>query len=105
MLMRGNLYDSEAPRTGERFEDLADLAGARVERIVSSTSPDSSPYDQPHDEWVALLQGEATLEIAGERIELRPGDWVLLPAQTVHRVLATSNQATWLAVHAAITAA
>jgi cupin 2 domain-containing protein len=99
-IARGNLFVAcEPPASGERFETVATLSDVHVERIVSSCRPDSAPYDQPQDEWVVLLTGDATLEVAGESLELCAGDHVLLPAHTPHRVLRTSHGAHWLAVH------
>lgn len=96
-----NLYDrSTPPPSGERFEVLARLSSVLVERIVSSGSPVPDMYDQVHDEWVVLLRGEATLEVAGTPVELQAGDTLLLPMHTPHRMLATSEGALWLAVHA-----
>jgi len=99
-IQRGNLFvAAQPPAAGEHFETLASLPGARIERILSSAAPGLDTYDQAHDEWVVLLSGEARLEVAGEVLELRAGDHVLLPARTPHRVLATSHGALWLAVH------
>ncbi|MFO0745012.1 MAG: cupin domain-containing protein [Myxococcota bacterium] len=96
-----NLFDrSSAPATGERFEVLARLSAVLVERVVSSGSPNPDVYDQVHDEWVVLLRGEATIEVAGTPVELQAGDTLLLPMHTPHRVVATSEGALWLAVHA-----
>lgn len=95
-----NLFAAGAPPArGERFEELARLSSVRIERIVSSAAPDSTVYDQAHDEWVVLLRGEARLEIAGEEIALSAGDTLMLPKRTPHRVLATSAGALWLAIH------
>lgn len=97
---RGNLFaNPELPREGERFELLGELRGARIEQIVSSAQPQPTEYDQAHDEWVVLLSGDAELEVAGRRLHLCSGDYLLLPAHTPHRVLATSPGARWLAVH------
>jgi cupin 2 domain-containing protein len=95
-----NLHAVGAPPTeGERFVELARIGGTTIETIVSSAEPDTQPYDQPHDEWVVLLEGTAELEVAGERTSLVAGDSLLLPAHTPHRLLATSAGARWLAVH------
>lgn len=96
---RGNLADVDVPDRGERFTVLARLGGTSIEHITSSDTPDATPYDQDHDEWVLLCEGTAVLEIAGERAELVAGDWLVLPAHTPHRVLATSPGARWIAVH------
>lgn len=94
-----------APLSDERFDLIAERAGVRIERIVSTgqRSPDGFWYDQPSDEWVALLQGRAGLRFAAEPAvrELVPGDWVLIPAGCRHRVEWTSVDpaAVWLAIH------
>jgi cupin 2 domain-containing protein len=103
--MRGRLLGRlEAPADRERFEPLLDRAGVRIERIVSTgqTTPRGEWYDQPGDEWVALLSGFASLRFeGGEVLELVSGDWLLIPARARHRVEATSADppCVWLAVH------
>lgn len=86
---------------------LVQAPGLRIERIVSrgQASPPGFWYDQPEDEWILLVQGAARLRIqssTGEEqtIELRPGDFRLLPAHQLHRVeWTTPDEATvWLAV-------
>lgn len=107
MLLRGSLLDVAAVRADrETFDLLLDRPGARVERIVSTgqTTPPGQWYDQPGDEWVALLAGRATLRFErGDLIELAPGDWLLIPARVRHRLEATSADppCIWLAVHTA----
>ena len=98
-LQRGNLYAGEQPTQGELFKTLAKLRQVKIERILSSAQPGPTLYDQAQDEWVVLLRGQATLEVAGETLELAEGDYLVLPAHTPHRVLATSAGALWLAVH------
>ncbi len=88
-----------APPTGEVFEELARLGPTLIERIVSSAQPDPTPYDQPQDEWVVLMRGEARLEVAGTEVAMTSGDTLLIPRHTPHRVLMTSPGALWLAVH------
>jgi cupin 2 domain-containing protein len=88
----------------EIFTTLLDRPGIRIERIVSAgqTTPDDTPYDQPHDEWILLLAGAARLwlESTGETM-LMPGDALLIPAQLKHRVTWTQAEppTVWLAVH------
>lgn len=91
---------------GELFERLAGGDDVLVERIVSSghATPPDEWLEQEKDEWVALLQGEATLEFAdASSIELGPGDALLIAAGSRHRVERTSADppCIWLAVHAA----
>ncbi len=37
-------------------------------------------------EWIVVLQGAARMSIEGELIELKPGDFVNIPAHQKHRV-------------------
>jgi cupin 2 domain-containing protein len=96
----GNLFaGSEPPAEGERFEPIVTCRNLLIERIVSSAAAAPTEYVQPQDEWVALLRGEATLDVAGERVDLGPGDHVFLASGTPHTVVRTSGDALWLAVH------
>jgi len=96
----GNLFsDAAPPDEGERFETLLAHRNLVVERIVSSAAPAPQDYVQPQDEWVVLVSGEAALEVAGEPVALKAGDYLFLPAGTPHKVLRTSEGALWLAVH------
>lgn len=45
-----------------------------------------------------LIRGEAMLEIAGEVLELRAGDHLLIPAHMPHRVLSTAQDTYWIGV-------
>jgi cupin 2 domain-containing protein len=89
------------PPQGEWLEVLLARPGLRLERILSAGGSRAGPYDQPQDEWVLLLQGRALLEVAGQRVELGPGQALLLPAHTRHCVLDTSAEppCIWLAMH------
>ena len=54
-----------------------------IERIISTgqATPPGEWYDQNRDEWVILLQGEASLAYAdGSKIKLTAGDYVFIPA-------------------------
>ncbi len=100
----GNFLASlPAPLEGEVFEDILRCRNVRIERIVSSDRPDPTPYDQDHDEWVCLLQGDAELWIAGATVSLKTGDYCFIPAHTPHRLVRTSSRprCVWLAVHIA----
>jgi len=93
------------PLAAELAETLCRGEGLRIERIVSTgqATPEGEWYDQEGDEWVLLVAGAARLLIAGEaeERELRPGDWLLLPAHCRHRVIWTESDppTVWLAIH------
>ena len=101
-LRRGNLF-SPLPPAGleEHFELLFAGGACRVERIVShgQASPPGFWYEQPEDEWVVLLQGQAVMDVDGRTVPLTSGDHLFLPAQTPHTVLQVSDGALWLAIH------
>lgn len=96
----GNLYfDASVPSVGERFDTLLSHRNLVIERILSSARTSPGEYVQTQDEWVVLLKGEAVLEVAGRRIELRSGDYLFLPSGTPHTVASVSEGALWLAIH------
>lgn len=89
------------PAGSEVSEVLHEGADARILRIVSSsyTSPDGFWYDQPYDEWVAVLEGGATLEFDdGAVLPLGTGDHTFIPSHKRHRVRETAPHTAWLAV-------
>lgn len=95
-----NLFaNSEAPGEGERFDILLAHRNLVIERIVSSSAPGEKEYLQAQDEWVLMIRGEATLEVAGDTTSLKSGDYLFLPAGTPHAVRSVSDGALWLAVH------
>lgn len=105
-MRRGNLLAGLPPRQAEeRIERLIDGPDVRIERIVS-TGQASAPgfwYDQPDDEFVLLLSGAARLRFETDdlSLDLKPGDWVEIPAHARHRVESTLAEppTVWLAVH------
>jgi cupin 2 domain-containing protein len=88
----------------ELVQTLASSSHVRIERIVSTgqSSPEGFWYDQPEQEWVVVLQGEAELAFddSDEVVHLRAGDYLLIPAHKKHRVQWTSitEPTVWLAV-------
>ena len=112
MLTAGNLLTRlpwSAP--AEVFEPIFQADGIRVERIISTgqVTPEGEWLVQDCDEWVVLLTGEAELMIEGELgpRELRPDDWINIPAGVRHRVDWTSKDplTVWLALHYNVPAA
>lgn len=98
--MKSNLYsDLNVPARGEAFEELLTCGNVRIERIVSSDSPDDKEYNQEHDEWVLVLKGSATVAMCGEDVQLAEGDHLFIPRGTAHRVTRTDHGTVWLAVH------
>lgn len=96
------LTDLPTDFSEERIETRLKAEGVRIERIVSlgHFSPEGFWYDQAEHEWVLLLKGAARLRFENETIELKPGDFVNIPAHAKHRVeWTTPDEPTiWLAV-------
>jgi cupin 2 domain-containing protein len=104
--IKGNIFEKAVmPVNGTEFSELLiDNGRFRIERIVSEgqVTQEGFWYDQPGDEWVVLIQGEAILEFEGSgNISLSGGDYLLIPAHARHRVSFTSDQpqCIWLAIH------
>ncbi|MEK7826251.1 MAG: cupin domain-containing protein [Thermodesulfobacteriota bacterium] len=100
-----NLFDGVSPELpGEAVEEILRAETFRIERIVSrgQNSPPGFWYDQQTEEWVLLVSGSATLCFEdGRRINLKPGDHILIPRHVRHRVERTDTEleTVWLAVH------
>jgi len=93
-----NLYEYTRPVAGsERVDILLKQRGVRIERIVSN-SADTGWFDQEEDEWIALIEGKATLQVEEQSVALERGDVLLLRAHVRHRVVSTSEDALWLTV-------
>lgn len=106
--MKQNLFSNiPAELQEEWITVLTENGGTRIERIVSDghASPEGFWYDQDETEWVLLVSGSAVMSIEREsgadKIELKPGDHLLLPAHMRHRVESASQmeKTIWLAVY------
>ena len=98
-----NIFD-ELPQQlpKELVQILVRAANVRIERIVSQghASPEGFWYDQNQHEWVIVLKGAARLRFEDEIVEMKPGDFINIPAHKKHRVeWTTPDEPTiWLAV-------
>ncbi len=101
--MVDNLFsDLPAELPKELLVTLLASGSLRIEKIISHghASPDDFWYDQDEHEWVIVLKGLARLTIEKESVELKPGDFIHIPAHQKHRVdWTTPDEPTiWLAV-------
>lgn len=101
-----NIFPAGRVTSGEElFEAMVDTRHVRIERIISTgqATPPGQWFDQDRDEWVMVLSGGAAILFEGEQEvrEMRPGDYVLIPAHARHRVAWTDakKETVWLAVH------
>ncbi len=86
----------------EQFTVLGKSPNCRIERIVSSgySSPEGFWYDQEYDEFILLMQGEATLEFEAKQIDMKAGDYLIVPKNCKHRIAKSSLDpaCVWLCV-------
>ena len=88
----------------EVTESLLNSPVVRIERIVSQgqSSADGDWYDQEENEWVVVLQGKAQLRFEDDNqlLDLKPGDYLNIPAHRRHRVewTASDQPTVWLAI-------
>ena len=97
-----NLFTGLPHLPDELFTTLLDAADVRIERIISHghASPADFWYDQPQHEWVIVLKGAARLQFEDGMVEMKPGDFINIPAFKKHRVdWTTPDEPTvWLGV-------
>ena len=94
-----NLFEYETPLTGEKFTTLFKHKNIKIVRIVSSNTFKSEEYCQEEDEWVVLLEGEATLYLNEERKVLKKGESLFIPALTKHHISSMQQGTLWLTLH------
>ncbi|MDD5237133.1 MAG: cupin domain-containing protein [Candidatus Omnitrophica bacterium] len=92
-------------RKREAFKTLARGKGFRLERIVSKgqATVKGKWLKERSAEWAIVLQGKASLLFKGkkEKCILKAGDYIFIPANTLHRVEWThpKQKTVWLALH------
>ena len=98
-----NIFDDLPQHLPKEFvQILIRAADVRIERIISHghASPADFWYDQPQHEWVIVLKGAARLQFEDGIVEMKPGDFINIPAFKKHRVdWTTPDEPTiWLGV-------
>ncbi|MBU1045352.1 MAG: cupin domain-containing protein [Candidatus Omnitrophica bacterium] len=102
----GNLF-SDIPEifSEEIFNPIFEDNSLKIERIVSQghCTAKNQWLEQGRDEWVVVIKGNARLlfKEPSQIVELKPGDYLLIKADTQHRVEWTDpkQKTVWLAVH------
>jgi len=100
-----SLFDRIPKELPNEFSEILAQGGdVKIERIVSrghASAPDFW-YDQDKDEFVFLVKGHARLAFDGQTqlTSLSPGDWLMIPAHSHHRVAWTDPacDTVWLVV-------
>ena len=94
-----NIYDCLTPKSGETLTSLLEHKNIKINRIVSSSDIEPKEYIQEEDEWLVLLEGEATVLLNNEEKILTKGDTLFIAANVPHTVLETTAGTVWLTVH------
>ncbi|MGE0757838.1 MAG: DUF1653 domain-containing protein [Pirellulaceae bacterium] len=86
----------------EVVQTLIEADDMRIERIISHGHASAADfwYEQAHAEWVIVLKGAARLQFEDGMVEMRPGDFIHIPAFQKHRVdwTAPDEPTVWLGV-------
>ena len=61
-----NLYDYNILEDDEKFDTLFSNKDIKIVRIISSKIDSPKEFIQEDNEWVAVLEGEAVLEMEGK---------------------------------------
>ena len=102
----GNIYSKiPALEDKEIFQTLLKSKKLKIERIVSQgqVTKKDKWLKETRAEWVIVLKGAGKLRFRKDNrlIKLKPGDYIFIPANTLHRVEWTSmrEKTIWLAVY------
>ena len=90
-----NIFNIPSMIPEEIIETLHESKIIRIERILSAgqISPEGFWYDQPENEWVLLVQGEAKVTFDdGTLTSLKAGDHIFIEVHKRHRVEYTSAE-------------
>lgn len=100
--LKMNLFEtSHLTHEKEQSEEILREGTLLIEKLTSfgHPTPNGDWYDQAQREWVALLEGSATLRFQdGRSIEMIKGDHIIIEPHEVHRVETVSFDAIWIAV-------
>ena len=90
-------WPGSTPPTDAALRAELSGAGCNVFSWSDTAGATYTPHSHHHDETIVLVAGEMTFTIAGRDYTLaRPGDRLLLPADTVHAARSGDEGATYL---------
>lgn len=94
----------DLPRDFELFQQIISNDKIVIERIIScgQKTPEGQWLEDDRDEWVMLIQGRSVISFqSGMSRELNPGDHLIIPKNSRHRVEKTSTDPAciWIAVY------
>jgi quercetin dioxygenase-like cupin family protein len=77
----------QLPFVGMSYEFVGETQGAPFSAYIVKAGPGQGPplHKHPYVEVAFTLEGRATITVGDEQREVKPGDIVLIPANTPHR--------------------
>ncbi|SHO80723.1 Uncharacterized conserved protein [hydrothermal vent metagenome] len=93
------LKNIKPPLNGEDFTTLLNHKNIKIVRIISSDKLDIVEYIQEEDEWVLIIEGEATIIMNNQKYNLIKGDTLFIPSKTKHIIENVKSATIWLAIH------
>ena len=84
---------NQLPFAGMSHEFIGEEHGAPISIYFVNAPPDRGPvlHTHPYVETVIVLEGCATLTVADQQREVKPGDVAVIPAGVAHRFVNTGN--------------
>jgi quercetin dioxygenase-like cupin family protein len=79
------------------------VGATQVEMLVGEIERGKGALPHAHpgiEQACYLLEGEAHVEVAGEKFEMKPGDSCFFPADAMHLFIVTSERAKVLVIYA-----
>src|SRR6266581_6688304 len=78
----------QLPFVGMSYEFVGETQGAPFSAYIVKAGPGQGPplHKHPYVEVAFTLDGRATITVGDEQREVKPGDIVVIPANTPHRV-------------------
>ncbi len=91
-----NIYKgAKCPKGKESLKILAESKNIKLQKIISNgfKNKENFWYSQTQDEFVILLKGKATILFdTAKKLNLKAGDYLIIPKNTKHRVEKTSSK-------------
>jgi cupin 2 domain-containing protein len=95
------LYPENPQQGVEKFYNI--LSGKKfvLEHILSNgeVCEEGFWFDQEKKEWAALIKGKVTMEFEDGILELKAGDSLIFKPHQKHKIIKTTVDATWVAIH------
>ena len=83
----------QLPFVGMSYEFVGETQGAPFSAYIVKAGPGQGPplHKHPYVEVAFTLEGRATITVGDEQREVKPGDIVVIPANTPHRFVNSGN--------------